>query len=208
MMKSKFDLFKDTKILRANEMMRYANRSKIKQESVASHSFFVSTNCYTIYQEYKQYGLTHNELSQAIMFAVVHDIGEVGTSDIPYDFKYSVPGLKEMLEVGEAEFIKKEFPQFHDTFTDFQKYERNNEVPYLVLKMADIGSVIQYSQNEINLGNSSKDMEEIHTDAIQRYIILEQKLLKTLEERPTYDSKDYKDYPTSFDEDMDDSNSY
>ena len=74
--------------------------------------------------------------------------------------------------------------------------------------MADIGSVNQYSQNEINLGNASKDMEEIHTDAIQRYIILEQKLLKTLEERPTYDSKDYEDYPTSFDKEMDDSDNY
>lgn len=178
---SNYDKFKETKILRSSEMMRYANRSKIKQESVATHSFFVAANCYTIYNLYPE--IKEKDFQSAVMYAVIHDIGEVGTSDLPYNFKYSVPGLKELLDKGEEKFIKEEFNEFHRTFLQFQDAEEKQLIPYLIVKMADIGSVIQYSQNEINLGNTSNDMQEILDGAIDRFVQFEQKLKNALEEQ-------------------------
>lgn len=80
-------------------------------------------------------------------------------------------------------FIKEEFNEFHRTFLQFQDAEEKQLIPYLIVKMADIGSVIQYSQNEINLGNTSNDMQEILDGAIDRFVQFEQKLKNALEEQ-------------------------
>lgn len=134
------------------KIIRYNNRTRLQDESVAEHTCFVSIFCLKIMA---QLNLSHEEERQILVLAALHDMAESRTSDIPHNVKANYPEMESILDRIERDYYKEVW----------EKYEKEvyevDDLIYNVLKLADAYSVYQYCINERNLGNYSKDNEEI-----------------------------------------------
>ena len=169
----------DTQILGLGEIIRYNNRAKIKHENVAEHSFYVSTTVLKICEIYEIDDITKLE---ALEFAAVHDIPELLIGDIPHDTKVNNPELAVAIEEAELTALKQSIPEYTDLYKKFLAGEKNQTVSYLIIKLADTASVLQYSNQEIDLGNTTQDMKEINSDAVYRVNNLINRLEEALKE--------------------------
>ncbi len=141
------------------KIIRYNNRTKLQNESVAEHTCFVSLFCLKILA---QLNLGHEIERQVLILAALHDMAESKTSDIPHDVKANYPEMKDILDKIEDDYYKKEWIAYYEDVVT------PKIICYEILKLADAYSVYQYCLNERNLGNISKDNDEIKEDAILR----------------------------------------
>lgn len=71
-------------------------------------------------------------------------------------------------------------PEFYDSFKDYSTGLKERKIASLIVKLSDVISVLQYSNNEIELGNSSKSMQDINNDAKNRVETLYNELMHKL----------------------------
>lgn len=159
------DKLEDTTVMRLGEIIRYNNRPKIKHENVAEHCLYVAT---TVIKICNYYNIDSETRSKALEFAITHDLGEIFLGDIPYDTKVDNPGLDKILEKAEVNSLKKYMPDYADIYSLYLKEEEERTLPYLITKLADTTSVLQYSKREITLGNRSDEMKGIYEGAVSR----------------------------------------
>ena len=169
----------DTKILGLGEIIRYNNRPKIKHENVAEHSFYVSTSVLKICEMYK---VSDTIRLKALEFAAVHDIPELLVGDIPYDTKVNNPDLAVAIEDAELLALKQSMPEYVELYQKFLDEEKRQTVAYLIIKLADTASVLQYSNQEIQLGNKTEQMKEINEGAMKRVLDLVKRLEASIDE--------------------------
>jgi len=166
----------DPKILGLGQIIRYNNRPKIKEENVAEHTFYVSS---TILKIAQMFNLPDEIKYKALEFAVVHDIPEIFVGDIPFDTKVNNPRLAEEVEKAEIRTLEINMPEYLESYKEFVQAEKDVTLPYLVTKLADTVSVLQYSNLEIELGNETPSMKSINEGAQGRV----HNLLELLEEK-------------------------
>lgn len=166
---NQLDRYGDTFPLVLADMKRYNNRIRIKNESIAEHSFFVAYNILKIGYEYK---LPDEVINEAVAMAIAHDYPEIYTSDIPHDCKQSNPELKELLLNIELKFLEEQMPEL------FSRYEEltTDSLTALLVDLGDAISVLQYANREIELGNRTEDMRIIHNEVCSRVTRLFAKL--------------------------------
>lgn len=169
---SVLDRYGDTFPLILADMKRYNNRIKIKEENIAEHSFFVAYNILKIGYDYE---LPREVINEAVSMAIVHDYPEIFTSDIPHDCKQSHPELRNILSKVERDFIEKQMPELLDRY---DKLNDEHSLAALLVELGDAISVLQYSNREISLGNSTDDIRIIHNEVCSRVT----RLFTTLEE--------------------------
>lgn len=170
----------DNTILGLGEIIRYNNRPKIKHENVAEHSFYVVTTVLKICQLYK---IDEKTKLKALEFAAIHDLPEIFLGDIPYDTKVNNPLLVEALEKAELTSMYVRMPEFAKQYEQFLKEEKEETLAYLIVKLADTVSVLQYSNREIELGNRSEQMKSINDGAMMRVFNYINKLEEKLNEK-------------------------
>ena len=175
---NELDKYGDTFPLILADMNRYNNRIRLKNESIAEHSFFVAYNILKIGYDYK---IPNYIVNEAVSMAIVHDYPEAFTSDIPHDCKQSDPELKEILLKLETKFLKEQMPELLERYEDLTK---GNSLPALLVDLGDAISVLQYSNREIILGNSTEDMKIIHNEVCSRVTTLFSELDKMLQNNP------------------------
>lgn len=158
---NQLDRYGDTFPLALADMKRYNNRIKIKNESIAEHSFFVAYNILKIGYDYK---IPAEIINEAVSIAIVHDYPEIFTSDIPHDCKQSSHELKEILSKIEIKFLTDQMPELLSRYEKFQ----TESLVSLLVDLGDAISVLQYSNREIELGNSTEDMKIIHNEVCSR----------------------------------------
>lgn len=163
----------DNKILKMSDLLRYNGRFKIKNESIAEHSFYVSYNILNICHKYN---LPDDIKLRALEYGVIHDIPELYTNDISYITKRDNPELAKMLDKIERDFVVNEMPEIKTAFLDLQSNKSSLE--HLILKLADALSVLQFAKRDISLGNVSKDMYDIYNESKERCKSLENCLQK------------------------------
>lgn len=156
------DYFGDYEIMNLGEIIRYNNRPKIRKENVSEHSFYVATNVIKICHQFK---IPADIKLKALELAIVHDIPETFLGDVPYTTKRDNPMLAEMLEKAELYELNKHMPEFYHAYVEYIQGEKTNELTSVIVKLADTISVLQYSNNEIELGNTSRAMKTINDDA-------------------------------------------
>lgn len=159
----------DTTIMRLGEIVRYNNREKVKHENVAEHSLYV---CATIIKICNYYNIDTLTRAKALEFGTTHDFGEIFLGDVAYDTKVDNPGLSEILEQAEVKSLQKHMPEFSSIYKQFLMEEKLGTVAYLITKLADTTSVLQFSNREIDLGNSTEEMKNINLGAKQRVMDL------------------------------------
>ena len=169
------DKFGDTSPLILADMKRYNNRVKIKEESIAEHSFFVA---YNILKVGYYYDIPREDVNKAVTMAIAHDFPEAFTSDIPHDCKQSHPELRDILYEIETDFLHDEMPELVDIYNELNN---ENSISVLLVELCDAISVLQYSNREISLGNSTEDMRIIHNEVCARVTNLFAKLEEEIE---------------------------
>lgn len=151
-------------------IIRYSNYPRIKNESVAAHSFFVAVEVYKLYEEY------NFNIDRAIHLALTHDFPEVYIDDVSHKIKRDFPSVAKALKSAERKIIKL-FPKFIQEY--IEEFEDGETIESIIVKLGDIIQCKTYSQNEIILGNSGY-MKEVYEDSIKREIILKNKISKYL----------------------------
>lgn len=150
--------------MRMHGIIRYVNRNRIKDEDLAQHSYSVAYYCFQIA---KEFDIPNSIRNEAIAMAIIHDIGEVFTSDLPHDVKYENPELKELCDQLERRYINIELPEVSELWNKLED-KQNPSIPAAMVKLADSMSVLAYSNREIDLGNQTKEMIEINANARYR----------------------------------------
>lgn len=168
-------------LYRLNSMVRYNTWQKVNTETVASHSFFVGLFTKIICDGL---GVTPATKLLALEFALVHDAPESLMNDITYDAKKLMPGINELLEEFEKKYLGQHFPTTVGTaFGDDDGGMAH--LARLIVKLADIYSVLQYCDNEVLLGNKRFDKllqdsrnraHEIHTKIEKEFKLSCQKI--------------------------------
>lgn len=145
------------------KIIRYNHRNRIQDESVAEHTCFVSLFCLKIMS---QLSLTHEQERKVLILAALHDTCESKTSDIPHDVKEKYPEMQMILDKIENDYYEENWkPYLSDVFEP-------EEIVYIILKLADAYSVLQWCINERKLGNISNCICEINEECnlrIKRY---------------------------------------
>ena len=135
-----------------SKIIRYNNRTRLQNESVAEHTCFVSLFCLKIMA---QLNLDHETERQVLILAALHDMAESKTSDIPHNVKANYPAMEDILTKIEEQYYKENWEKYIEVMYN------HNDLVYNIVKLADAYSVYQYCMNERNLGNHSSDNEEI-----------------------------------------------
>lgn len=157
-------ILSDDEILKEYNMknlVRYNARIRIKDEDIAQHSYFVSLFCLKIF---KKINLTTEQKYNILVKAILHDCCEVITSDIPYDVKRNYPEVKDLFKNIELDYYKNNWKEYEKLFIN----QNENDIINLIVKLADIYSVRQYTLNEIILGNKDNEMKNILENTKQR----------------------------------------
>lgn len=154
--------FSDEEISREyvlSKIIRYNNRCRLQDESVAEHTCFVSLFCLKILAKLH---LDHETERKVLILAALHDAAESQTSDIPHDVKAKYPEIKEILDDVEEDY-------YSDFWTEYyEDVYKPGELCYNILKLADSYSVYQYCLNEVDLGNESSVIYDIMHNSLKR----------------------------------------
>ncbi|MBR6606105.1 MAG: HD domain-containing protein [Prevotella sp.] len=142
-----------------SKIVRYNNRTRLQDESVAEHTCFVSLFCLKIMA---QLNLDHETERQILILAALHDMAESKTSDIPHNVKANYPAMQSVLDKIEHDYYEENWERYLDEVLN------PSDLVYNILKLADAYSVYQYCLNERNLGNYSDDNTEILIDVQER----------------------------------------
>jgi 5'-deoxynucleotidase YfbR-like HD superfamily hydrolase len=135
-----------------SKIIRYNNRCKIQNESVAEHTCFVSLFCLKILAKLK---LDHETERKVMILAALHDTAESMTSDIPHDVKANYPEMKNILDKIECDYYDEHWSEY------IFELKEPGDLVYNIVKLADSYSVYQYCLNELALGNVSYVINEI-----------------------------------------------
>lgn len=135
-------------VYKLSNITRYSQQHKVKNESVAEHSFYVM---FFIHQICDDFELDDKVKLCSLEAGLLHDIPEIVTNDITYDVKVMVPEISGLLQPYEEAIIKEQSPRAHKIlFNPGSPFER---LVRRIVKHADILSVLQYCRNEEKLGN-------------------------------------------------------
>lgn len=143
------------------DIIRYNNRCRLKDESVAEHTCFVSIFCLKILAKL---GLDHETERKVLILAALHDAAESRTSDIPHDVKANYPEMRKILDKVEKDYYKEEWSDY------YREVYAPSDLCHSILKLADSYSVYQYCLNEMALGNISNDIKMIKSESYKRIL--------------------------------------
>ena len=134
---------KDIDIMR--NLIRYQNVHRQVNESVAEHSFYTTIFVLKL-REYYNFNL-----EVALKTALVHDLAEVAISDVPHNIKIANPDLSKILEDAEERVNK---AKLSDEAANYVKNFNQGSTPEgLACQLADVLSVVLYSNAELKCGN-------------------------------------------------------
>lgn len=137
------------KLQRMSNMIRYNNEVHIHNENVAEHSFYVAVYAMEI-SDILDLSIYYRRL--VVEKALIHDIHEIELSDIPHNVKKNIEGFEEKCIDFEYEFNNDYFPNIINRI----KGDRYEELIESIVELADIISVKQYAQQEVEFGNKKK----------------------------------------------------
>jgi 5'-deoxynucleotidase YfbR-like HD superfamily hydrolase len=124
---------------------RYSGVPRIKDESVAEHSFFVAS---LVVELHKKYDF---DLGKALLIAITHDWAESYIGDITWSVKKQFEQIKSAAHQAEHHIMKY---TFRDVYPSWLEYQELSTVEAKIVALADVIQVAQYAENEVKLGNT------------------------------------------------------
>lgn len=161
-------------VYQLKNVIRYNTRNKLKDESVAEHSFYVALFALKLCNEYQ---IDMQTTLQSLIKALLHDMPEIELNDITHNVKQRLK-LDEFLKSYEKEYYEKNFQRYVELMTNDK-----NTLVNAIVNYADVLSVRQYCLNELLLGNNSDDIEEIFKESKHRLNECYKTLEQTMERK-------------------------
>ena len=146
---------------------RYSGMAKIKDESVAEHSFYVASLVIELDKYYKF------DVGKATIIAVTHDWAEAVTGDITIAVKREHPEIARAVKRA-TEVESMAYPKW--LYRYHLELSASETVESLIVHMADIIQCAQYSAHEIKLGNTGF-MSDVYAESIARLAQIEERLV-------------------------------
>ncbi len=174
-------------IRRLDSVIRYNSIPVIQQESVATHSFWVTLYSVLIHKEIYEGDRSSQIEADVMKHALFHDIGECLTGDVVRTFKYSSKEFKNAVDLAEFNMIEKFMPKMIKMSLD-EIHDRSNHPDggYIksVVKAADFVSLYMFMNREWIRGNKeiSPFLERMVKD-------LRSMAIKSYESPELYDNK-------------------
>lgn len=137
---------------------RYSGMQRIKDESVAEHSFFVASLVIKLHEAYEF------DLGVALQIAITHDWVEAFIGDITYVTKINYPLIAEAAHESEKLAIKNFAPNVYHLLCE---YSKQTTAESKIVALADVIQVAQYAEHEIKLGNTGY-MIDVANNAYKR----------------------------------------
>lgn len=157
----------DGDLARIRNVIRFSNSTRIKNESVAEHSFF--TAYYSLMLAFTLVVEEHASIDfgEMLACAILHDVDEAKSGDFVRHFKYMNPEIKSHIEEATTEIMRQAFsPIFTKERAEKYHNEPANTLQLLwknaknpntlegdIVAFADFLSVLSYVMNEIDCGN-------------------------------------------------------
>ena len=146
---------------RLSNIYRFCNVPRIKDESVAEHSYFV-----TLYSMVIADIVGNVDKTKIMKMSLLHDSEESISGDFPHPTKERFPTFNEALEEINL-FLIKEIFKDNQEYIELWKESRNEDTEEArIVKLADRLSVLVYTNEESELGNSH--MMEIYQKEIKK----------------------------------------
>jgi len=175
-------------IIRISTIKRYNTRRVVFPQSVMEHIGSTALIAMVISDYFNSIGIKNNT-ERVIRLALVHDLDEVVSGDIPHDAKYQMGDASEVLRkslenlsVSTFDTMMKKIVSFGNVHYQivgaYSEYKARKTVESEIVKLADFLDVYLYSENELAVGNSYIKPE--HDNSYNRFMIL---LKKVIEER-------------------------
>lgn len=142
-----------TETYKLKSIIRYNNTPHLVNESIAEHQYFVALIVYKLYDKY------NFDLYIALKMALFHDIPEIFLSDTPHNTKTMFPKIAAAAKDSQKIASDMIDPSMTPLVED---YEHQKTIEARIVRIADILSVIQYTKQEVKLGN--KYMSKIYDD--------------------------------------------
>lgn len=136
-------------------IIRYSNVPRVKDESVAEHSFFVAVLVMKFYDQYKF------NLGVALQIAIAHDCPESMTNDLSHETKTLFPEIKDVIKRAEKEFLK-QMPYAIKRGVELLEMDT---VESKIVALADAMQCHQYSSHEASLGNQGYMTTVLHSSS-------------------------------------------
>lgn len=136
-----------------SNVFRFAGKHVVgKRSSIAEHSFEV---VYYTSLIVKQANLSPTLGMECLEYAMVHDIPEVFTGDVPYTAKAQFPELKVALDKVENAMVSSLIPEYKMLIDNMM-----DEVKF-ICKLADAIAVTREISTEISLNNPAFGIREV-----------------------------------------------
>lgn len=140
-----------TMVRQLSNIQRCATTRRIKNQSVAEHSFYVAIIALLIAEELK----LELSIGTLLQKAIFHDMEEAITGDIIYPLKHSSVQTNHFFNEAIGEYcrqvFKNHFPDF-EQYRAIQKYSKTGAEGE-VIKLADAVELVLYCQEEVSSGN-------------------------------------------------------
>lgn len=139
-----------------DKVVRFSNQRKIKDESVAEHSFHTALYAMILADMEISFG-NKVDVEKVLRCCLVHDLEESMTGDILHGFKYSNPELLRNMKKMGAEFYEKivsDLPEYiSKKYVDLWKQSKEDTIEGRIVEAADKLEALMYSIEEYSLGN-------------------------------------------------------
>lgn len=163
-----------------NNITRYSTTPSLIKESVSDHSYLIALMVIDFSYQYKDL-FSHVSREQLLMRAILHDLCESVTGDIPSPAKRAVPSCERMFDEIETKISSAISEGRPDDFAYMLKksinFSDNTDVEQTLFKSLDLLCVLIKTYNELNLGNKyytrvANEMHEVltklHNDIIDK----------------------------------------
>lgn len=175
----------DGDLSRIRNVIRFSNSTRIKDESVAEHSYFTAYYALVLAFSLSVEEGVHVDMGTLLSGAILHDLDESKSGDFVRHFKYMDKDIKHHIEEASNKIMRKAF----DPLFDATRLLEHNEEPAQVLHhlwknakdpdtiegdlvaFADFLSVLAYVMNEIDCGNVKlvRQLDDMHEYARSFY---------------------------------------
>lgn len=160
---------------RLHYAQRYGTSLVLHPENVAEHSFYVGLYCFFIYRWCKQgHPCPEISLEKLLTRALVHDLDEAWSGDLPRPFKHSDPELRRMLESVVSRFLYAGVQEVLPGSTGgdvIQAWSRGKDDSYegLILTFADFLAFVSHMAVESSFTNVTMS---IHEEETRKYLAI------------------------------------
>lgn len=143
---------------RIRNVVRFSNSTRIKDESVAEHSYFTAYYALVLGHVLSNVEGVNVDFGTMLTGAIVHDIDEAVSGDFIRHFKYQDPELHKRLDDASSKLMEGAFSSTSEALTEplytgWRSAKQESTVEGDLVAFADFLSVLSYVMNEIDCGN-------------------------------------------------------